>query len=269
MKIVPDFFFEEGVAAIIRVFKKHGLANEARVVGGSVRDALLGRPCNDIDFATTQTPQEVTELFEGEGFSVEPTGIDHGTVTVIWNHHPYEITTLRQDVETDGRRAVVAFTKDWREDAERRDFTVNALYLDFDGEVHDPWGNDFGFENLLDRNLVFVGNAETRIREDALRIVRMYRFMSTLEFTADHSARAACKKLAHLINGLSGERLEKEITKLVEGPGVITAITAMIEDGVFEAMFGFKADVRVAHPCGFRCPDLRSEPAVGLGCRCC
>lgn len=239
MQIVPDFFFEDGVAAIVRTFKKHGLASEARMVGGCVRDALLGRPCNDVDFSTTLTPDEITALFGSEGFGVEPTGIEHGTVTVIWNHHPYEITTLRRDVETDGRRAVVEFSKDWREDAERRDFTINALYLDFEGNLHDPWGNDYGFENLTDRKLVFVGDAETRIREDALRIIRLYRFMSVLDFQPDWTATEACSKLHHLIGDLSGERLEKESLKLVSGPAVVPAIGAMIADGVFESMFGF------------------------------
>ncbi len=241
MQIVPDFFFDDGVAAVVRVFKKHA-PGKFRFVGGCVRDTIMGRKCNDIDFATPLTPAEVTRIFESEGFGVEPTGIDHGTVTVIWNHAPYEITTLRRDVETDGRRAVVAFTESWAEDAERRDFTFNALYMDDQGFVHDPYGNGSGLNDANIRKLVFVGDAETRIREDALRIVRMYRFMSTLEATPVHTAREACKKFAHLNEGLSGERLEKEIMKLVNGPDATVALRAMVEDGVFEAMLGFKPD---------------------------
>ena len=245
MKIVPDFFFDDGVAAVVRVFKKHA-PGKFRFVGGCVRDAIMERKCNDIDFATPLTPEEVTRIFESEGFGVEPTGIEHGTVTVIWNHEPYEITTLRRDVETDGRRAVVAFTESWAEDAERRDFTFNALYMDDQGTIHDPYHDEvsigWGIKDAIARKLIFVGDAETRIREDALRIIRMYRFMSTLEAVPGSSGREACKKYAHLIADLSGERLEKEMIKLINGPAATVALRAMVEDGVFEAMMGFKPD---------------------------
>ncbi|MEQ1784957.1 MAG: CCA tRNA nucleotidyltransferase, partial [Hyphomonadaceae bacterium] len=146
----------------------------ARYVGGCVRNALLGEPVSDIDIATQLVPDEVTQVMRAAGIAVHPTGIEHGTLTVVADHQPFEVTTLRRDVETDGRRAVVAFTQDWAEDAQRRDFRINALYADRNGQIFDPTGG--GLDDLAARRIVFVGDPETRIREDYLRILRFFRF---------------------------------------------------------------------------------------------
>lgn len=146
----------------------------ARFVGGCVRNTILGAPVDDIDIATQLTPQETIDAAHAAGLSAAPTGVEHGTVTVIADHAPFEVTTLRRDVETDGRRAVVAFTQDWAEDAQRRDFRMNALYADPDGAVHDPTGG--GLADAQAGRVIFIGDAHTRIREDYLRILRFFRF---------------------------------------------------------------------------------------------
>ena len=145
----------------------------ARFVGGSVRNALLGEPVVDIDIATPIQPADVIGRLKQSGLSAVPTGIDHGTVTAISSGKPFEVTTLRRDVSTDGRRATVAFTTEWSEDAARRDFTINALYASEDGEIFDYFG---GLDDLKARRVRFVGDARTRIREDYLRILRLFRF---------------------------------------------------------------------------------------------
>src|SRR5262245_8517383 len=146
---------------------------EGRVVGGAVRNALLGEPVKDVDVATTAVPQDVIRLAEAAGLRAVPTGVEHGTVTVITGHSPFEVTTLRRDVETFGRHARVAFTTDGTEDARRRDFTINALYCDADGTVHDPLA---GYADLVARRVRFIGDPHDRIREDYLRILRFFRF---------------------------------------------------------------------------------------------
>ncbi len=240
MKINPLCLASEGVRKVIATLEAYR-PDSVRLVGGCVRDAIMGRQVNDIDFATPVTPEVVMELFVKAGFHVEPTGIDHGTVTVIWDHEPFEITTLRRDVETDGRRAVVAFTEDWAEDAFRRDFTFNALYMGPDGTVYDY--ND-GIKDAKDRRIRFMGNAEDRVREDYLRILRMFRFQSVLCGHIDAEAEAAVTKLKDGINLLSGERLEKEILKMLGGDAYDVALTMMADTGVFEVVFGFTPDIK-------------------------
>ena len=148
---------------------------QARVAGGAVRNALLGEPVADVDIATTALPKETMRRAEAAGFKAIPTGIEHGTVTVVAHGKGYEVTTLRADIETDGRRAKVSFGRDWQADAERRDFTINALYAEADGTVVDLVG---GIADLKTRRLRFIGDAETRIREDHLRILRFFRFFA-------------------------------------------------------------------------------------------
>jgi poly(A) polymerase len=150
-----------------------GGGGEARVVGGAVRDALLGRKVGDIDLAATLPPEKTSALLAEAGIKVAPTGIEHGTVTAVIDGKGYEITTLRRDVETDGRRAKVAFTDDWQSDAARRDFTINALYADAGGAIYDYFG---GREDLARGHVRFIGDARSRIREDVLRILRFFRF---------------------------------------------------------------------------------------------
>ena len=162
--------------AVIAALEAAGGAGCARFVGGCVRNALIRRPIVDIDIATTLTPDAVTKALTDAGLKAVPTGIEHGTITAVASGKPFEVTTLRRDVETDGRRAVVAFTTDWAEDAQRRDFRLNALYVDPTGKLYDPTGG--GLADARAGRIVFVGDAETRIREDALRILRFFRFQA-------------------------------------------------------------------------------------------
>ena len=205
---------------------------QARFVGGSVRDALLGRPIGDIDIATPAPPRRVIELLEKRRIKVVPTGIAHGTVTAIAGTPPrhFEITTLRRDVETYGRRARVAFDADWAADAARRDFTINAIFLDPDGKVHDPVG---GLPDLRARRVRFVGDPATRIAEDVLRILRYYRFEARFGTgLGDPPARAACRALAHLLPNLSAERVANELVRLLETSDPVAALRMTVEDGV-------------------------------------
>lgn len=207
-------------------------AAEARFVGGSVRDALLGRPIGDIDIATPAPPERVIELLEKRGVKVVPTGLAHGTVTAITGTPPrhFEITTLRRDVETYGRRARVAFDADWAADAARRDFTINAIFLDPDGTIHDPVG---GLADLRGHRVRFVGDPATRIAEDVLRILRYYRFEARFgSGKGDTHARAACRAAAHLLPNLSAERIAQELVRLLETGDPVPALQMMQEDGV-------------------------------------
>lgn len=206
------------------------LDGEGRFVGGCVRDALLGRAVGDIDIATPLTPDEVTRRLNAAGIKVAPTGLIHGTVTAVASGKPFEITTLRHDVETDGRHARVAFTDDWAEDAKRRDFTMNALFLEPDGAVFDPVG---GLGDLRAHRVRFVGDPVTRIREDVLRILRFYRFHAHYGAgEPDPAARAACRTLAHLLPTLSRERVAAELLKLLAASDPVPALRLMKEDGV-------------------------------------
>lgn len=210
-------------------------SDKARFVGGSVRNALMGRPVGDIDIATPIRPEEVIRLLEASGIKAVPTGIDHGTVTAVANGKPFEITTLRRDVETDGRRAVVAFSEDWAEDAERRDFTMNALYASIDGEVFDTVG---GVEDLKAGRVRFVGDAATRIREDYLRILRLFRFHAWYgkgELDSEALRAAAAEKAGLAL--LSGERIQKEILKLLEAENPMPSLRAMAATGILVEIF--------------------------------
>lgn len=209
---------------------------EARFVGGSVRDALLGRPIGDVDIATPAPPERVIELLQKRGIKVVPTGLAHGTVTAIAGTPPrhFEITTLRRDVETYGRRALVAFDADWAADAARRDFTINAIFLDPDGAIHDPVG---GLADLRARRVQFVGDPATRIAEDVLRILRYYRFEARFGTgLGDPQARAACRAMAHLLPNLSAERVAQELIKLLETADPVPALRMMQEDGVLSVI---------------------------------
>jgi poly(A) polymerase len=221
--------------AVIDALEAVGGPGSARFVGGCVRDALLKRPIGDIDIATPLTPDLVTQALTDAGLKAVPTGIEHGTVTAVADHKPFEITTLRRDVETDGRRAVVAFTDDWAEDAARRDFRLNALYLEPDGTLHDPTGG--GIADARAGRIVFVGDAETRIREDYLRILRFFRFYA--EFgrgEPDAEGLAACAALKDGTKTLSGERVSKELLKLLAAEDPRGAVRLMAASGVLSAL---------------------------------
>jgi len=193
-----------------------------------VRDTLLRRdgPELDIDIATPLLPAEVIAALEAAGLKAVPTGIEHGTITAVAKGRPFEITTLRRDVETDGRRAVVAFTQDWAQDAARRDFRLNALYAEPDGRLHDPTGG--GVEDAHAGRIVFVGEPELRIAEDYLRILRFFRFYAAYgRGEPDAAGLAACAALRQGLLGLSGERTAKELLKLLAAPDPRPALAAM------------------------------------------
>jgi poly(A) polymerase len=211
-----------------------GKAVETRAVGGAVRNTLLGRPVEEVDFASTATPEQVTELAEGAGLKVVPTGIEHGTVTVIVGKRPFEVTTLRRDVETFGRHAKVAYTDDWAIDAGRRDFTMNALYVSADGALHDPLG---GYGDIAERRVRFIGDAGERIAEDYLRILRFFRFNA--EYGAppyDAEGIAACVRERDGLEQLSAERVGAELMKLLGAPGGSDALTAMFDHGLLVSL---------------------------------
>lgn len=203
----------------------------ARYVGGAVRDTLLGIGVHDIDVATPLVPAEVVARLEAARIRTIPTGIDHGTVTAILKGGPVEITTLRHDVSTDGRRATVAFAQDWRDDAARRDFTINALYADpKTGEVTDYFG---GLDDLATRRVRFIGDARQRIREDHLRILRYFRFQARFgSQPADAEAESACSELAATLKALSRERVGMETMALLSLPDPAPTIARMAGLGV-------------------------------------
>jgi poly(A) polymerase len=211
--------------AVFAALAAHGF--DARAVGGAVRNALLGRPVVDIDLATTARPEEVIAAARSVGLAAVPTGIAHGTVTVIAEHVPYEVTTLREDVETHGRHATVAFTADWAADARRRDFTINALYCAADGEVFDPLE---GYADLAARRVRFIGDAGERIREDYLRILRFFRFTAEYgEGPPDAEGLAACVTERDGLAILSAERIRQELLRLLvarRGPELVEALQA-------------------------------------------
>lgn len=208
----------------------------ARAVGGCVRSALIGRPVADIDIATPAPPEAVVEAAAAAGLRSVPTGIEHGTVTVVSGGIPHEVTTLRRDVSTDGRRATVAFTDDWRQDAERRDFTMNALYCDADGTLHDPVG---GLPDLLARRVRFIGDADRRIAEDYLRILRFFRFHAELgEGLADREALAACIRGRDGLPRLSAERVRAELVRLLVARRAVEAVADMFDCGLLPGLVG-------------------------------
>ncbi len=202
-----------------------GKGRATRIVGGAVRDALLGRPVTDADLATIFPPAEVIARAEAAGLKTAPTGIAHGTVTVIAEGRPFEVTTMRRDVETDGRHAVVHFTTDWSEDAARRDFTMNALYCDIGGAVLDPLG---GIADLRAGHVRFIGSAEDRIREDYLRILRFFRFFAWYgKGRPDADGVKACARLKAGIATLSAERVWAELKRLLKAPDPSRALLWM------------------------------------------
>ncbi|MET0544901.1 MAG: CCA tRNA nucleotidyltransferase [Caulobacterales bacterium] len=206
----------------------------ARFVGGCVRNQLLNQKVDDIDIATPLIPLQVIAALETAGIKAVPTGIDHGTITAVADGRPYEITTLRRDVETDGRRAVVAFSTDWTGDAQRRDFRLNAIYADADGTLFDPVG---GIADALAGRVVFIGAAEDRIREDYLRILRFFRFSAWYGGGAlDADGLAACARLADGMQGLSVERVWKEFKKLLAARDPRNALQAMESSGILRRL---------------------------------
>lgn len=219
---------DEDLQRLLAALSRDG--EEARLAGGAVRNALLGEPVSDIDIATTTVPDETERRAQAAGFRTVPTGKEHGTITVIAGREAYEVTTLRADVETDGRHASVAFGTDWRHDAERRDFTINALYATASGEVIDLVG---GLADLETRTLRFIGDAEARIREDYLRILRFFRFFAWYGGgRPDAEGLRACARLKDGLMRLSAERVWAELKKLLAAPDPSRALLWMRQTGV-------------------------------------
>jgi poly(A) polymerase len=234
MRIAGDWLDHPGTQALCAALEAAGY--QALVVGGCVRNALLGEPVADVDLATDARPETVSNIAEKASFKVVPTGVDHGTVTVIADGRPHEVTTFRRDVETDGRRAVVAFSTRIEEDAARRDFTMNALYADREGAVLDPLG---GLPDLLARRLRFVGDPATRIREDHLRILRFFRFHAVYGDPAggiDPEGLAACAAFSAMLDTISRERIGAEMRKLLGARDPAPSVAAMAQAGVLRVI---------------------------------
>ena len=213
----------------------NGDGEETRVVGGAVRNLLLGLPVIETDLATTAEPKIVIERVTAVGFKAVPTGIEHGTVTVVAEGRPFEVTTLREDVETDGRHAVVRFSRDWKKDAERRDFTINAMSLSSDGTVHDYCG---GLADIESHRVRFIGKADQRIAEDYLRVLRFFRFFAAYgKGEPDREGYLACARARGKLGQLSRERVRAEILKLLVGKRAPEAMTAMADTGIYDHVF--------------------------------
>jgi poly(A) polymerase len=209
---------------------------QARVVGGAVRNALIGETPGEVDIATTATPDEVTRRAEAAGFKAVPTGIEHGTVTLVVEGRPFEVTTLREDVETYGRKAKVAFGRDWKRDAERRDFTINALSVTADGAVHDYVG---GLDDLARRRVAFIGDPAKRIAEDYLRILRFFRFHAAYgQGAPDAAGLLACIVARAGLDQLSRERVRMELIKLLALPRAAATLVVMAEAGLLGRVLG-------------------------------
>jgi poly(A) polymerase len=226
----PAWMTDAPTRRLFAALARDGIA--ARFVGGCVRNAVLGRMIDDLDIAVDRPPQDVMRALEAADIKVVPTGLRHGTVTAIANSVVFELTTLRRDVETDGRRAVVAFTDDWQEDASRRDFTFNALYADPDGTLYDPFD---GRADLAAGKVRFIGDPDTRIAEDRLRVLRFFRFHAWYgRPPIDGPSYQACARNAGTLGSLSGERVRKELLRTLEAPDAADALDAMREAGVLD-----------------------------------
>lgn len=231
----------------------------ARAVGGTVRNALLGLPITDIDIATDARPETVIELAGRAGLRTIPTGLKHGTVTIVVDGVPFEVTTLRRDVASDGRRADVVFTDDWVIDASRRDFTINAIYCDPDGTVFDPLG---GLADLTPPRIRFIGDAAARIREDYLRIMRFFRFTAALspDGVLDPPGLAAAADGRGGLAQISGERIRAELEKLLAARHAIEVTRAMVACGVLEVATGIAGDVALLERLGEIERSLAASP---------
>ena len=230
MRITDTWISDPDLQAVLHVLTAGG--QKALLVGGCVRNALLKEPIDDLDIATDAVPQRVIELMQDAGLRTVPTGMDHGTVTVIAGGKPHEVTTFRRDIETDGRRAKVAFSRAILDDAARRDFTMNALYADKSGRIVDPLG---GLPDLLSRRVRFVGDPAERIQEDYLRILRFFRFHARYGDASeglDPAGLAACAKYSYGLDKLSRERIGNEMRKLLAAREPGPALAAMNHAGI-------------------------------------
>jgi poly(A) polymerase len=256
-----------GVARLLALLNRDG--EETRVVGGAVRNVLLGLPVAEIDIATTALPQEVVRRVEAAGGKAMPTGIEHGTVTAIVDGRPFEVTTLREDVETFGRKARVAFGRDWRADAQRRDFTINALSLSPDGTVHDYVG---GLDDIAARRVRFIGEPQQRVAEDYLRILRFFRFHANFaEGAPDAAGLQACIRARSGLETLSRERVRMEMLKLMVALRATATLAVMAEIGILGMVLGgvvfvasFENVVKVEAAIGSGADAVRRLGALGV-----
>ena len=256
------------VRAVFAVLEDAG--EEVRVVGGAVRNALMDLPVADVDFATTAPPGRVSAVAEAAGMKAVPTGFEHGTVTLVVDGRGFEVTTLREDVATDGRRAVVRFGRDWVADARRRDFTVNALSVDSTGAVHDPIG---GLADIVARRIRFIGDPDLRIAEDRLRILRLFRFHAEYgDGEIDAAGLSAATRARGGLRNLSAERIGQEMRRLVMASRAAETVALMQEGGILGLVLGgvgyvtpFARLVRFEMAMGMK-PSVARRLAV-LGCR--
>lgn len=231
-RIEQDWLSKPSLQELLRLLNEG--EGEARIAGGAVRNALLGQAISDVDVATSLVPRDVILRLRDAGHKSVPTGIEHGTITAVLDGDAYEVTTLRQDIETDGRHAKVLYGTDWVTDARRRDLTINALYLNADGTVYDPLG---GMQDVLSQTVRFIDNAETRIREDYLRILRFFRFFAWYgKFRPDAEGLKACTRLKDGLSGLSAERIWHELSRLLAAPDPSRSILWMRQTGVLSAV---------------------------------
>ena len=228
LTVSPEFLRDRALGAVLAVLPG------VRLVGGCVRDALAGRPVADIDLATPDPPERVVDRLRGAGIKVVPTGLKHGTVTAVVDGRPFEVTTLREDLDTDGRHATVSWTEDWRQDAARRDFTMNAMSMSPDGRVHDYFG---GAEDLRAGRVRFVGDAAARVAEDYLRVLRFFRFLARYgRGMPDPAALGAVRAGVAGLQRLSPERVWSELKRILAVPDAGTALALMADSGVLTAV---------------------------------
>ncbi|MBZ0128583.1 MAG: CCA tRNA nucleotidyltransferase [Rhodobacteraceae bacterium] len=255
-RVSGDWLEAPGTQAVLTLLARAGY--QAYAVGGCVRNALLGVAVADVDIATDARPETVAELAAKAGFRAVPTGIEHGTITVVAHGEGHEVTTFRKDVETDGRRAVIAYADTMADDARRRDFTINALYADADGVLHDPIG---GLADIRARRVRFIDDAHDRIREDYLRILRFFRFHAWYGDPAagiDPDALAACAELADGLDTLSRERIGAEMRKLLAAPDPAPALAVMAQTGILARILPGAVAAGLA-------VLVHNEQALGLG----
>lgn len=238
MSDTPEWLHESALQGLLKATQDAG--GQARIVGGAVRDFLLGREGGDVDVASTLLPEQTMAIAVQQKWKAIPTGIAHGTVTLVLPTRIVEVTTLRRDVTTDGRRATVAFTDDWKEDAARRDFTINALSMDAQGAMYDYFD---GQKDIAAQNVRFIGDAATRIAEDGLRMLRFFRFLAVFgKPPADADALAAITASCAMITALSGERVAQEMKKLLSAHNPAFALRLMQQSGVATQVFGRAID---------------------------
>lgn len=235
MDITADWIAAEPTRRVYEALNS-AEAGSSRFVGGCVRNSVMARSVDDIDIATKLVPEQTISALEAAGIRAIPTGIEHGTITAVCAGMPFEITTLRRDVETDGRRAVVAFTTEWTEDAQRRDFRLNALYADGAGKIFDPTGE--GLADAKSGRVIFIGDADQRLKEDYLRILRFFRFNAWYGQEIDSSGLAACARQAGGLSRIAKERIWRELFKLFSAPTPQDAVAAMADIGVLETVLG-------------------------------